>query len=131
MRGNLDNGGKFVPYCDPAVIPTFLGELNETIAWLYEAGEQATLKEYETRMNHFKDIGEKIRSKYRFHDEFPDTKAAYDKLILKVEAKLAEAENLKDEDRERIISMTSATEEFFKKFQASVNEANKWDEPHY
>ena len=94
-----------MPYCDPAVLPQFLAEINETVAWVYGAGEQASLAEYEQRMNKFKDIGEKIRKRYRFHEALPHTRATYETLMRKVEEKLASADEITNENRDRIINM--------------------------
>jgi hypothetical protein len=130
MRGQLDNEGSFVPYCDPAVLPTFLADINETVAWLYEAaGEQASLDEYEQRMYRFKDVGEKIRTKVRFHEALPQTKANYDALMRKVEAKLASEDEVSVAKREQIIAICSATSEFWEKFQTAVTTQPKWEDP--
>jgi hypothetical protein len=133
MRGQLDTeSGNFVPYCDPAVLPTFLAEINETVAWLYDgAGEQASLEEYEQKMYKLKDVGEKIKARCRFHETLPSTQKTYDALMKKVENKLATNEDMKVDLRERIINMTTATSEFWEKFQAGTTSAQKWDDPGY
>jgi len=100
MRNNLDDYGSFVNYCDPAIRTTFLGEISETIEWLYADGENAPLNDYEVRIDKFRKIGEAIRNRYRFHEAFPSTVQEYDKLVNKISTKLGENTTLTEESRE-------------------------------
>lgn len=60
MRQNLDDYGTYVNFCDPAERPQILADITETVDWLYAAGENAPLVDYETRIAKFKGIGEPI-----------------------------------------------------------------------
>jgi len=104
MRNNLEDYGNFVKFCDPAIRPTFLADITATVEWLYDAGENAPLVDYETRLAKFHGIGEAIRRRYRFHEALLDTKSAYDKMVASIQQKLSESQTLTDESREQIIA---------------------------
>lgn len=54
IRGNIESYGSFEKYIDPAVVPSFLKEIEEVVAWLYGDGEFATKEEYTKRLDRFK-----------------------------------------------------------------------------
>ena len=86
----------------------FLAEINETVAWLYAAGEEASLEEYEVRVNKFKTQGEPIRTRYRFYEALPETKATYDALMVKVGVKMFSEEG---QNAESLINISQVTGE--------------------
>jgi hypothetical protein len=69
MRNNLDSYGTFEKYLDDATKATFMKEINETVEWIYEAGENAPKEEYRTRIEKFKGIGEPVRSRHFYYSE--------------------------------------------------------------
>jgi len=83
MRNNLEDYGSYVKFCEPTIRTQFLAEIGTTIEWLYDAGENAPLCDYETKMAKFREIGEAIIKRYRFYEALPDTKNAYNKMVEK------------------------------------------------
>ena len=50
MRQELDSYGSLEKFCDPAVKEKFVGEINQVVEWLYDAGESAAVEEYRTKL---------------------------------------------------------------------------------
>lgn len=76
MRNNLEDYGSFVNYCEPAARTKFLADITAVVEWIYGEGENASFQEYETRLKNFREQGEAIRKRCRFHQAYPDTTAA-------------------------------------------------------
>lgn len=129
MRNNLEEYGNFVNFCDPAVRTQFLADITETVDWLYAAGESAPLVDYETRIAKFREIGEAIRTRYRFYEALPDTSAEYEKVMARINQKLSEATTLTEEDRAQIIAKVTVAQEFFDKMKADLQKQQKWENP--
>jgi len=46
MRSNLESYGTFEKYLEESIKKEFIGELNETVEWLYADGENAPKNDY-------------------------------------------------------------------------------------
>jgi len=69
MRSNLDSYGTFEKYLDEAPKKAFLEKINQTVEWLYDAGESAPKDEYSKRIKEFKQIGEPVRQRHFYYSE--------------------------------------------------------------
>lgn len=69
MRGNVDSYGSMEKYLDEATKATFIKEINETVEWIYEDGENAPKEEYRQRIEKFKAIGEPVRNRHFYYSE--------------------------------------------------------------
>lgn len=46
---------------------SFLAQINETVDWMYGAGENAPLEEIQRRLKTFRALGEPIKKRYIFY----------------------------------------------------------------
>lgn len=129
MRGQLDEYGSFVPYCEPAVRTQFLADITETVDWLYAAGETAPLADYETRLAKFREIGEAVRRRHRFYEALPETEAEYNKMAAGIQQKLNETTTLPEDSRQQILDKCKVAAEFWEKMKADVAKQQKWETP--
>lgn len=51
----------------------FLKYIGEIVDWIYAAGENASLKEYQDRLSQFKTIGEPVKKRYIFYSTVQDS----------------------------------------------------------
>lgn len=118
----MDEYGSFVPYCDPAIRGQFQADINECVTWLYEAGENAPLCDYESRVAKFREIGEAIRRRYRYYEALPDTKLAYEKCCARIEQRMATMTELTllDESRQTVHAKCKVASDFWTTFQSDL-----------
>ena len=69
MRSNLDAYGTFEKYLDEAPKKAFLEKINQTVEWLYDAGESAPKDEYAKRIKEFRQVGEPVRQRHFYYSE--------------------------------------------------------------
>jgi len=67
FRNNLGEYGNYENYALKEVREPFIAQINEVVDWLYGAGENATLEEYTSRLDTFKQIGGPIKKRYVFY----------------------------------------------------------------
>lgn len=67
FRNNLMEYGNYEKYAMKDVCEPFIAKINEAVDWLYGAGENAALVEYQTRLENFKKLGEPIKKRYVFY----------------------------------------------------------------
>lgn len=46
MKNKIDSYGALEKYIDPSIKDTMLKDINDTVEWLYDAGESSTKEEY-------------------------------------------------------------------------------------
>ena len=66
MRNKVDSYGSLEKYIDPGVKDTMLKDINDTVEWLYDAGESSTKDEYQKRLDHFTAIGEPTKNRAHY-----------------------------------------------------------------
>mgnify|MGYP001806407892 CR=1 FL=1 len=71
MKNNISDYGVHEKYIDPSIRNDFINKLQQAIDWIYGDGQSASIDEYKKRINEFKAVGNPIKSRHRFHDEFP------------------------------------------------------------
>lgn len=57
MRDICGSYGSHEKYIDPAIKDDFLSQVSQVVDWLYGEGENATMKEYQDKLQKFKDVG--------------------------------------------------------------------------
>jgi hypothetical protein len=67
FRNNLGEYGNYEKHALKEVREPFIAQINKVVDWLYGEGETATLDEYTSRLNSFKQIGAPIKKRYVFY----------------------------------------------------------------
>jgi hypothetical protein len=119
FRNNLGEYGNYEKHALKEVREPFIAQINEVVDWLYGAGETATLEEYTTRLNTFKQIGGPIKKRYVFYSMIEESIKIYDQQRSKIETKLADAD-MTDENRKAVIDKCEYVAEFFKNLKKEL-----------
>ena len=69
MRNSIEQYGPLERYIDDQTRSTFLEEINQTVKWIYEEGQNASKEVYQQKLDHFKKIGLPIKERHRFYSE--------------------------------------------------------------
>lgn len=69
MRDICGSYGSHEKYIDPAVKDGFLNEIGQVVDWIYGEGENATMKEYQDKLDHFKKVGDGVVSRHWYYTE--------------------------------------------------------------
>lgn len=71
MRNSLDQYGHFEKYVQEQDRVKLLEMANQTVDWLYGEGHHSSLESYKEKLGVFKQLGQPIKERYRFHSEWP------------------------------------------------------------
>ena len=100
MKNNCDSYGNYEHFIDPAIREQYMQTLRDTEEWIYGEGENAALSVQQQKLQDLKTIGEPIKARYRFRNEFEDWVSIFQKFKTKAETQLAAVPHLTDEQRE-------------------------------
>ena len=79
MKNGIQEYGNYEHFIDPTIRPVFLENLQATEEWIYADGENAPLNEQRGRLEALQSIGNPIKTRYRFRQEFDDYLSFYQK----------------------------------------------------
>jgi len=102
MRNNLDSYGSWEKYLDEETKKTFVADINETVDWIYGDGENATLAEYKTRIEKYRQIGEPVKARYFYYSELEVYYAQFEKVQSTIKDKLDVIEHFTDAQKATI-----------------------------
>ena len=69
MRDICGSYGSHEKYIDPAIKDDFLSQVSQVVDWLYGEGENATMKEYQEKLQKFKDVGTPVNDRQWYYTE--------------------------------------------------------------
>ena len=109
----------------------FVGEINQVVEWLYDAGESATVEEYRTKLAVFKEVGEPLKARAFYYGELPSIEGQFGKATEHIQAKLAAPEltHLTDEQRDTVLKKHEAAQDFFMKVAADRAAKKDFEDP--
>lgn len=127
FRNNLSEGANFEKHCAKEVRDPFLAQLNETVDWLYGAGENAPLEELQKRLSAFRAIGDPIKRRYVFHSMIEESYKIFGIVCSKINTKLADAK-MSDDNRNSIISKVGVAQEMMDKLRKELDTRPKHED---
>ena len=131
MRDKCGSYGALEKYIDPAVKDEFLKKVGEVVDWLYGEGENAPLKDYQTKLGEFKEVGEPIKKRHWYYTEVVSILSSYDNVTQNVIKRTAEIEHLTDEQKETIGKKVTTCTEVIDKAKADIAAKKTWEDPAY
>ena len=96
--------------------------LLETEQWIYADGENAPLDQQMGRLTALQAVGNPIKARWRFRNEFEDFVGQYQKFKTKAVAQMAEVAHLTDEQRNNINDKCGVVEQFFMETRAKLEQ---------
>jgi len=131
MKNNISEYGSHEKYIDPAVKGDYLNKLQQTIDWIYGEGQSASNDEYKKRLTEFKVIGNPVKVRARFHDEFPVYNSQFNGFVQEVNDRIVQATNLHDKYREDIILKTGEMTQYFNSILQSLASKQLHQDPSF
>jgi len=107
MKSDIDAYGKLEKYIEAALKATLMADIDQTVEWLYDDGEDAESVEYETRLSKFKAIGDPAKKRHFYHSELTTYYTQWDKVNNLINSKLVDIEHLTDSQKELITKKQS------------------------
>ena len=129
MKNGIDQYGNFEHFIDPSLKSDFLANLLETEQWIYADGENAPLDQQMGRLTALQAVGNPIKARWRFRNEFEDFVGQYQKFKTKAVAQMAEVAHLTDEQRNNINDKCGVVEQFFMETRAKLEQLPKHEDP--
>lgn len=108
---------------------TFLKTIGETVDWLYDAGENSTFEEYNTRVAAFLATGEPVKNRYIFYTTIVDCYKRFEELTVFCNAQLAEIAHLTDEQRNSVIGKVQVARDYMNKVKSEIDAKPKTADP--
>ena len=131
MREKVEAYGTFEKNIDPAVKDAFLAEMNSTVDWLYDDGENASIEEYRKRLDNFMKTGEPIKTRNFYWSELDTFIKQFEKVVENVQQKLASEElaHLTEEQRNKVMEKHQAAADFFGKVRTDREVKKDYEDP--
>lgn len=129
MKNGVDQYGNFEHYIDPSLKGDFLANLLETEQWIYADGENAPLDQQLGRLQALQAIGNPIKARWRFRNEFEDYVSQYQKYKTKAVAQMADVPHLTDEQRNTINDKCAVAEQTFMDVRSRLETSPKHEDP--
>jgi heat shock protein 4 len=126
MRAALDTIGNYKDFIKSEIRETYLAELNSTEEWIYNEGESAAKDVYIAKLDDLKKIGDPVKSRYIFHDVFPNRCKDFDNIVNNIfqqAANIPDDSHITTEEKEKLLKKCTDTIEWFnnsKKVQESL-----------
>lgn len=99
MRNNLDSYGTYEKHYEVNARTEFLKTVNETVEWLYAAGETASTQEYSDKLEAFRAVGEPIKMRYRYYSMVGEFFNIHDQVVSYIETTLPQIEHLTEKQK--------------------------------
>ena len=128
MKNGVAEYGNYEHYIEPSLKPTFLENLLATEEWIYADGENAPLEEQRARLEALQSIGNPIKARWRFRNEFEDYVSIYQKFRTKATAQMAEVAHLTDEQRNQINDKCAVLEQHFMELRSQLETKPKHED---
>lgn len=71
LQRGLSDGGAWAPFAEESVRQQLLSEVARCIEWIDDDGDSAPLLELSEKLAHFKKLGDPIKERACFYEEFP------------------------------------------------------------
>lgn len=113
LKNNLDSYGPYEAYMESGARTETIKQLQETVDWIYGAGQQAKPQEFRDRLAAFKKIGAPVKQRYLLRTEFPVFQDQFKTYSQDINDKLAAATTLAEVTRSEIIAKYSELESYF------------------
>lgn len=110
MKNGLDSYGNYEHFIDPALKADFVAQLADTEAWIYGDGENAPLDAQRARLQHLQALGNPVKTRWRFHQDFEDYISIFSKYKLQATESMANIKHLTDENRSLIMDKCQVME---------------------
>lgn len=120
MKNGIQEYGNFEHFIDPTLRPTFLENLQATEEWIYADGENAPLTEQRGRLEALKSIGDPIKARYRFRQEFDDYLQIYQKFEVSATAQMADIAHLTDDQRKAIGDKCAVAQQMYLELKSEM-----------
>jgi heat shock protein 4 len=123
--------GKMKDFLEEQARQTIVAEMGKTVDWLYDAGAEQPIDEYNKRYNAFMQVLTPLKKRYIFHDEVGDRFKLFSECVAYVEAKLAEPEraHLTEEQRKQVNDKVQVVSQFMAALQTEINSKPKHQDP--
>ena len=120
MKNGIQEYGNFEHFIDPTLRPTFLENLQATEEWIYADGENAPLNEQRGRLEALKSIGDPVKARYRFRQEFDDYLQIYQKFEVTATAQMADIAHLTDDQRKAIGDKCAVAQQMYLEIKSEM-----------
>ena len=120
MKNGVAEYGNYEHFIDPTLKPTFLENLQATEEWIYADGENAPLNEQRGRLEALQSIGNPIKARYRFRQEFDDYLQIYHKYETQATARMAEVAHLTDDQRKQIADKCALMQQYYLELKSEM-----------
>jgi len=131
LRGNLEQYGSWEHYLEAGPKADIMAKITEYVDWLYGAGENAPLEDFQTRIATLEEVGEKIKERYLFYQTLPEMYNAFGDIKEHIAAKLEEVHWLTEEQVKEVKEKRAVAQEYFNKVKAELKDKPKHLEPGY
>lgn len=131
MKSDIDSYGKLEKYIEAAQKALFMTDIDQTVEWLYDDGEDAESEEYQLRLTNFKAIGDPAKKRHFYHSELPTYYTQWDKVNNLINSKLVDIEHLTDSQKELITKKQSEALALFAGVKAEQESKPLYENPSY
>ena len=128
MRNNLGEYGNYEKHAEASVKSALIAQINDAVEWLYGAGEQAPLAEYQAKFSAFKKIGDPIKKRFVYYSTIEESFKVYAKLQIRINDRLAQAE-LSDEHRKAVIDKAAIVQDLVERVRKELDTKSKTEDP--
>lgn len=131
MRDICGSYGSHEKYIDPSIKDQYLAQVSQVVDWLYGEGENATLQEYEAKLQQFKEVGEPVISRQWYYTEIDQYFNEFNGLAEHITKRTGEIEHLTEEQKNTVNMKLQNSIEFMGKVKADKESKQLFQEPAY
>lgn len=131
MKSDIDAYGKLEKYIEEAVRTQLMTDINQTVDWLYDDGDDAAAEEYQTRLAKFRAIGDPAKKRHFYYSELAIYYTQWDKVNNLINSKLVDIEHLTDSQKELITKKQGEAITLFEGVKAEEASKPKFENPSY
>lgn len=122
LKEKLSEGGKFRDFMEPTKRDELLAKIAVCVEWIYGAGEQALIAEYETQLSDYKTLGQPASWRAQFYETLPDQHRTFAALRVTIESKLSSpnVSHLTDEQIQSVHNKLDFCAKYLEKVEADL-----------